>query len=62
VLSHVKGEERVYGTARVYVKTESKQAMEGELEWGEVYLQQGEAIPCLTLFAPKASRSRGKGR
>jgi len=45
MLGHVKGEERVYGTARVYVKTESKQAMEGELEWSEVYLQQGEAMP-----------------
>jgi hypothetical protein len=45
ILSHVKGEERVYKTARVYVKTESKQGMEGGLEWGEVYLQQGEATP-----------------
>jgi hypothetical protein len=45
MLSHVKGEERVYGAARVYVKTERKQTMEGELEWNEVYLQQGEAMP-----------------
>jgi hypothetical protein len=45
MLSHVKGEERVYGSARVYVKTESKQGMEGGLEWGEVYLQQGESAP-----------------
>jgi hypothetical protein len=45
MLSHVKGEERVYGTARVYVKVESKRGLEGELEWGEVYLQQGETTP-----------------
>lgn len=45
MLSHVKGEERVFGTARVYVNTESKQSMEGELEWGDVYLQVGDAMP-----------------
>jgi hypothetical protein len=45
MLSHVKGQQRVYGIARVYVKKESKKAMEGEREWGEVYLQQGEAMP-----------------
>ena len=43
MLSHVKGQERLYGTSRVYVKTESKQGMEGALEWGDVYLQQGKA-------------------
>ena len=45
MLSHIKGEERVYGNARVYVKTESKQGMEGGLEWAEVYLQQDESAP-----------------
>jgi hypothetical protein len=45
MLSHVKGDERVYGTTGVYVKTESKQAMEGELEWSEVYLRRREAAP-----------------
>ena len=45
MLSHVRGQERVYGTAHVYVKTESKLGLEGELEWGEVYLQQGESTP-----------------
>jgi hypothetical protein len=45
MLSHVKGEERVYGSARVYVKTEVKRGMEGGLEWSEVYLQEGEATP-----------------
>jgi hypothetical protein len=45
MLSHVKGEDRVYGIVRVYVKTLSKQSMEGTLEWGDVYLQQGEATP-----------------
>jgi hypothetical protein len=43
MLSHIKGQERLYGTSRVYVKTESKESMEGALEWGDVYLQQGEA-------------------
>jgi len=45
LLSHIKGEERVYGTVRVYVKAESKQGMEGEVVWDEVYLQQGESEP-----------------
>jgi hypothetical protein len=45
MLSHIKGEERVYGTVRVYVKTESKRGMEGGLDWSDVYLQQGEAAP-----------------
>ena len=43
MLSHVKGQERLYGASRVYVKTESKQGMEGALEWDDVFVQQGDA-------------------
>ncbi|OOO01345.1 MAG: hypothetical protein USCGTAYLOR_02441 [Chromatiales bacterium USCg_Taylor] len=45
MLSHVKGEERLYGTTRIYVKTQTKQGMEGTLEWTDVYVQQGKATP-----------------
>lgn len=45
IFSHVKGQERVYGIARVYVKTESKRSMEGELQWDDVYLQRDNAAP-----------------
>lgn len=45
MLSHIKGQERVYGAVRVYVKTESKRGMEGGLDWSDVYLQQDEAAP-----------------
>jgi hypothetical protein len=45
MLSHVKGQERLYAASRVYVKTESKQSLEGTLEWDDVYVQQGDAAP-----------------
>ncbi len=45
MLSHIKGQERLYGLLRVYVKSASKTTMEGELEWTDVYLQEGKAAP-----------------
>lgn len=45
MLSHVKGQERVYATSRVYIKTESKQGLEGTMEWDDVYVRQGDAAP-----------------
>ncbi len=42
MLSHIRGEERVYAKARVYVMTESAQSIEGTREWTDVYIQQGD--------------------
>ncbi len=63
MLSHVKGQEQRYATSRVYVKTESKQGLEGMLEWDDVYVQQGDAAPrnvsnCdgFTCWQPSLSR------
>ena len=42
MLSHIRGEERVYARARVYVMTESAQSIEGTREWTDVYIQQGD--------------------
>lgn len=43
MLSHIEGEERIYDTGRVYIKTESKPSLEGTLEWTDVYFQQGNS-------------------
>jgi len=45
MLSHVKGQERSYATSRVYIRTESKQSLEGTIEWDDVYMRQGAAEP-----------------
>jgi len=45
MLSHVKGQERIYTTSRVYIRTESKQSLEGTIEWDDVYVRQGAAEP-----------------
>jgi hypothetical protein len=45
MLSHLAGEERVYGTTRVSVKTEREPTMAGTSEWQEIYLQAGDAVP-----------------
>jgi hypothetical protein len=42
MLAHIRGEERVYARARVYVMTESAQSLEGTREWTDVYIQQGD--------------------
>jgi Tol biopolymer transport system component len=45
ILSHLENEERVYGSTRIFVRTESKSAMEGTREWEEIYLQVAGAPP-----------------
>ncbi len=45
VLAQVRAQDRVYGNATVYTKTESKQGMSRKLEWTDVYLQRGSTPP-----------------
>jgi hypothetical protein len=45
VLAQVRAQDRVYGNATVYTKTESKQGMSRKLEWTDVYLQRGGTPP-----------------
>jgi hypothetical protein len=43
MLNHLEGEERVYSGARLFVKMESKAALEGTREWQEVYIETAGA-------------------
>ena len=43
MLAQIRGQERVYGDARVYVKTESKAGLSRTTEWTDVYLRRGDA-------------------
>lgn len=45
MLAQIRGQERVYGTTRVYVKTESKQGLSRALEWTDVYVRVGDSAP-----------------
>jgi hypothetical protein len=45
MLAQVRGQERVYGDASVYVKAESKRGMTRAVEWTDVYLRRGGAAP-----------------
>ena len=41
ILAHIRGDERVYGTSRVYVATQTARGIEGTREWTDVCIQQG---------------------
>jgi hypothetical protein len=43
MLAHMRGDERIYPGARVYVITESSKGIEGAREWTDVYMQRGSA-------------------
>ena len=45
VLAQVRAQDRVYGDATVYTKTESKQGMSRKIEWTDVYFQRGSTPP-----------------
>jgi hypothetical protein len=45
LLAQVRGQERIYGTTRVYVKTESKQGLSRTIEWTDVYVRRGDSVP-----------------
>jgi len=45
MLVQIRGQERVYGDASVYVKTESKRGMTRAIEWTDVYLRRGSQPP-----------------
>lgn len=44
-LTHAEGWERVYGTTRVFVRTEVKNDLVGTVEWSDVYLKQADGPP-----------------
>lgn len=44
-LTHADGWERVYGTTKVFVKTEVKSDLVGTVEWSDVYLKQEGSGP-----------------
>jgi hypothetical protein len=41
MLAHIRGDERIYAGARLYVMTESTRGIEGAREWTDVYIQGG---------------------
>jgi hypothetical protein len=45
MLNHLRGWARDYGGALVYVKTERKPALGGEIEWTDVYWKRSSASP-----------------
>jgi hypothetical protein len=45
MLTQIRGQERVYGTTRLYVKAESRQGLSRAIEWTDVYLRRGDSPP-----------------
>ena len=45
MLAQIRSAQRVYGTTRVFVKTESKPGLSRRIEWTDVYVQRGDAAP-----------------
>jgi hypothetical protein len=45
ILAQIRGQDRVYGTTSVYLKTEAKPGMSRPIEWTDVYLRRGDSTP-----------------
>jgi len=45
MLAQVRGQERTYGDASVYLRTESKRGLARTIEWTDVYFRRGGAPP-----------------
>jgi hypothetical protein len=45
MMSHLAGDDREYEGMAVYVKTESRARLGGQLEWTDVYVKQMDAAP-----------------
>ena len=45
MLAQVRGQERTYADAAVYVKTEAKRGLSRTIEWTDVYLRRGSSPP-----------------
>lgn len=45
MLAQVRGQERTYGDASVYVRTESKRGLSRTIEWTDVHFRRGNAPP-----------------
>jgi hypothetical protein len=45
MLAQIRGQERAYGTASVYTRTESRRGMSRTTQWSDVYVRRGDAAP-----------------
>ena len=45
MLSHIRGQDRIYGDTRIYLKTENRRGMNRTLEWTDIYIKRGNAPP-----------------
>ena len=45
LLSHLRGEDREYKELSLYLRPESKSGMGGNIEWKDVYMKRGTALP-----------------
>ena len=41
LLTQIRGEDRTYGNAKLYLHTETKRGISREIEWTDVYLRRG---------------------
>jgi hypothetical protein len=41
MLAHNRGQERIYGDTRVYLRTDTNRGLSRTIEWADVYLRQG---------------------
>jgi hypothetical protein len=45
MLAHIRGQEREYGTTRLYTKSESRRGLSRNVQWTDVYIRRGNAAP-----------------
>jgi hypothetical protein len=45
MLAQIRGQDRVYGTTSVFLRTERKQGLSRTVEWTDVYLRRGDSTP-----------------
>ena len=45
MLAKIRGQDRVYSTTSVYLKTEKKQGLLRAIEWTDIYLRRGDSTP-----------------
>jgi hypothetical protein len=45
MLAQIRGQERVYGTTSLYLKTESRQGLSRPIEWTDIYVNRGDSAP-----------------
>jgi hypothetical protein len=45
MLAQIRGQEREYGTTRVYTRSESRRGLSRPIQWTDVYIRRGTAAP-----------------